>query len=170
MLNKHMFKQNKYTKWYNSIVQKALVRIQDDVYYERHHIIPECLGGTETVLLTAREHFICHLLLSKMTDDRRMKYAAKAMMMHSKRRNLKVSSHTYAYIKRIHAESVSNRLKGQTKSDEHKRNMSDSLRKKWQDPLWQKKQMDSKANTSQKIKELWKDPIWREKMLEARKK
>ena len=35
-------------------------------YYENHHIIPKCLGGSDKnenrVLLTAREHFVCHKL------------------------------------------------------------------------------------------------------------
>jgi hypothetical protein len=39
-------------------------------YYETHHIIPRCLGGDDNpdnlAVLTAREHFICHLLLPKM--------------------------------------------------------------------------------------------------------
>jgi len=39
-------------------------------YVEKHHIIPRSLGGTNDkenlVLLTAREHFICHFLLAKM--------------------------------------------------------------------------------------------------------
>ncbi len=166
-----MFKQNKYTKWYNNIVLNAQNRSKDpSIYYESHHIVPQCMGGIETVLLTAREHFICHMLLTKMTDDRRMKYAAKAMTMHSEKRQLKISSHTYAYVKRIHAESVSERLKDQPKSDEHKENMSHALKQKWQDPVYRERAMKSKASTSQKIKELWKDPIWREKMLQARRK
>lgn len=36
------------------------------IYYESHHIIPKSMGGKEEVLLTAKEHFICHLLLCKM--------------------------------------------------------------------------------------------------------
>lgn len=39
-------------------------------YYEKHHILPRSLGGTNEkenlVKLTAREHFICHWLLVKM--------------------------------------------------------------------------------------------------------
>lgn len=39
-------------------------------YYESHHIIPRCLGGSDDkdnlILLTAREHFIAHRLLNKM--------------------------------------------------------------------------------------------------------
>lgn len=50
-------------------------------YYESHHIIPLCLGGTGSVkqwqshenivLLTAREHFICHWLLYEIHPDNR---------------------------------------------------------------------------------------------------
>jgi hypothetical protein len=39
-------------------------------YYEKHHILPKSLGGSNNennlVKLTAREHFICHWLLIKM--------------------------------------------------------------------------------------------------------
>jgi hypothetical protein len=41
-------------------------------YTETHHIIPKSIGGTDhkdnLVKLTAREHFICHLLLPKITE------------------------------------------------------------------------------------------------------
>ena len=41
----------------------------DYVYYEQHHIVSKCLGGDNAkenlVLLTAREHFMAHLLLAK---------------------------------------------------------------------------------------------------------
>lgn len=133
-----MFKENKYTKWYYTIIHNAKrenrsrLPIDDKsyIYYESHHVIPECMGGSETVFLTGREHFICHLLLTKMTDDRRMKYAAKAMTMHNKRRGLKVSSHTYAYIKKIHAESVSDCLKNKPKTNEHKAKLSAIMKTK----------------------------------------
>lgn len=63
--------KNKYTKWYNNIIERALSR-KIEGYVERHHILPKSfkLGGEKdkenVVKLTAREHFICHLLLSKM--------------------------------------------------------------------------------------------------------
>lgn len=41
-------------------------------YYEKHHILPKSLGGTDDednlVLLTSREHFLCHYLLVKMYE------------------------------------------------------------------------------------------------------
>lgn len=65
---------NKYTKWYCSIIQHALVRNQqgDVVQGEKHHIVPRSVDNgsindtNNVVLLTYREHFIAHLLLRKM--------------------------------------------------------------------------------------------------------
>lgn len=57
---------------YNNIINKAKIqfRSKQDAYFERHHILPKCLGGGNTkenlVLLTAKEHYICHLLLCKI--------------------------------------------------------------------------------------------------------
>ena len=38
------------------------------IYYEKHHILPKCLGGNNDkenlVLLTAKEHYVCHKLLT----------------------------------------------------------------------------------------------------------
>jgi hypothetical protein len=66
-----IFIDNKYTKWYHAIVQNANLRtLSDDTYIEKHHVIPRSLGGVDSkenlVRLTAREHFVCHLLLTKM--------------------------------------------------------------------------------------------------------
>ena len=65
-----IFINNKYTDWYYSIVNSATNRLNVG-YTERHHIIPKSLGGLDDqsnlVRLTAREHFICHQLLTKMT-------------------------------------------------------------------------------------------------------
>jgi hypothetical protein len=42
-------------------------------YYEQHHILPKCMGGTNhksnLVLLTAREHFIVHKILPIIYPD-----------------------------------------------------------------------------------------------------
>jgi hypothetical protein len=65
-----MYLQNKYTRWYYNIILGAQTRTISG-YTEKHHIIPRSLGGSNAkdnlVALTAREHFICHLLLTRMT-------------------------------------------------------------------------------------------------------
>lgn len=42
-------------------------------YSEKHHIVPKCLGGSDDkfnlVVLTAREHFLAHYLLTKIYPD-----------------------------------------------------------------------------------------------------
>lgn len=80
-----MYLENKYTHIYNSIIARATNRTLTS-YYEKHHIIPQSLGGTNDssniVALTAREHFICHLLLTKMvtgTDKSKMHQAVWMM-------------------------------------------------------------------------------------------
>lgn len=46
----------------------------DGKYYEKHHIIPKWMGGSDKkenlVLLTAREHYLCHYLLFVEFRDR----------------------------------------------------------------------------------------------------
>jgi hypothetical protein len=65
-----MFNTSKYTNWYNAIIVSA--RASPPSSGERHHIIPKSMGGSNDqenlVLLTTRQHFICHKLLIKMTS------------------------------------------------------------------------------------------------------
>lgn len=66
-----MFIPNKYSKWYFDLMSKAQNQIITG-YSERHHIIPKSLGGNNSdfnlILLTARQHFVAHQLLAKMTS------------------------------------------------------------------------------------------------------
>jgi len=77
-------------------------------YIEKHHIIPKSLGGNNEpenlVCLTAKEHFICHLLLPKMTNGdqkRKMVYAAWRMAVQRRpdQDRYRVSSKVYEMIK-----------------------------------------------------------------------
>lgn len=97
---------------YNNIINNALTSNRSkgkDVYYERHHIIPKCLGGTNDkdnlVNLTAREHFIAHRLLCKIyPDNNKLKFAFWSMcnqLTGDVIRDYKVSSRTYAEAKEL---------------------------------------------------------------------
>lgn len=77
-----MFLQNKYTTLYYRLISTAQARPVPVGYTERHHIVPKSIGGDNNTLnlvrLTAREHFICHKLLVRMTtgmNKRKMSYA-----------------------------------------------------------------------------------------------
>lgn len=59
-----------YKKIYDNIILNAKNRDNSKLntkYFECHHIIPKCMGGTDDenniVKLTLREHYICHKLL-----------------------------------------------------------------------------------------------------------
>lgn len=63
-------------KDYFEIVRKAISenrRKGDHIYYEAHHIVPECLEEfgkkSSTVLLTAKEHYRVHKILAEAFKD-----------------------------------------------------------------------------------------------------
>ena len=92
-----LYLDNKYTKWYYKIIAEAYAsgdryvdKMYRNKYYERHHIIPKSMGGGDLypnlVLLTAKEHFIVHALLYRMTtgqDKSKMGHAWKLMRFSS---------------------------------------------------------------------------------------
>ena len=80
-----LFIDNKYTRWYYNIIERAQTRTITG-YTEKHHIIPKSLGGNNSIenltTLTAREHYVCHWLLTKMVTGaakQKMSYALHAM-------------------------------------------------------------------------------------------
>ena len=117
-INKHM---NKYTKWYNNITNTAKSRVLD-CYTETHHIKPRSLGGNDDleniVELTAREHFICHWLLIKMTTGKNHHKMLNALRMmraenpNQQRYKTKITARVYESIKTEYAKLQSKKLQG----------------------------------------------------------
>lgn len=95
----NMFLNNKYKTWHDNIITKAKNRTLT-CYTEKHHILPKCLGGSNNednlVRLTAKEHFIVHMLLCKFTEgsvNNKMIFAFSAMSsIKGKNRNYKATS------------------------------------------------------------------------------
>lgn len=67
--------RNKYLVWYENLVAKARTRPLLEGYVERHHVVPVSLGGNNRleniITLSAREHYIAHLLLWRMSMDKK---------------------------------------------------------------------------------------------------
>jgi hypothetical protein len=125
-----------YQKIYNSIIQKARSenRIKNSkIYYEAHHIIPTCLGGigkcsqwkthTNIILLTAREHFLCHWLLHEIHPDNfKLFFAFRQMSIMKNRKQLRyVPSSKIIEYARIKASEF---LKNRKFSESHKKKLS----------------------------------------------
>jgi len=112
---------NKYTLWYNNITERARTR-KIAGYVERHHIHPRSLGGTDDknnlVELTAREHFICHWLLTKMhTGEAKSKmiYALNGMKRgneFAQRYETKITARVYENLKKEFSKVHSSTMKG----------------------------------------------------------
>jgi len=87
-----MFLNNKYTALYYKIIASARERNYTKTLndgYQTHHIIPRCFGGTNDitnlVVLTYKEHRVCHRLLINMTANNakyKMMYAYKLFNKH----------------------------------------------------------------------------------------
>ena len=160
-----MFIKNKYHRYYYSLCssRKLLGRIKSkNEYFERHHIIPKSLGGSDDeenlVLLTAREHFIAHLLLTKITkgsDNRKMQFAFYFM---ANTNGLKINSKIYESTKKKVSEIRSKYFNGEnsgmygkTHSEKTKKLFSEQRRGKnnpnYNKPMSDKqKEKISKAN------------------------
>ena len=106
-------------------------------YTERHHIVPQSLGGSDDkenlVNLTAREHFICHWLLVKMTQGEnrsKMVYALRGMNANNEyqeRYSSYITSRVYERYRiehsKIHSETMKGKIpvnKGRKMSEEQK--------------------------------------------------
>lgn len=117
-----MFTNKFYAKVYFSTIEKAKIRNwKKDRGRERHHIIPQSLGGSNDkdnlVYLSCREHFLCHWLLLKITEGEnhhKMRYALMGMRAeneHQERYHTKLTARIYEKYRIEHAEYHSKLMK-----------------------------------------------------------
>jgi hypothetical protein len=136
-----------FLKIYNSLVEQAKseFRVKGGEYYlEKHHILPKCLGGDNSngnvVLLTGREHFVCHRLLTRIYPNSKQIAFAYIAMCNTRNRGqvgrYVPTSREYAGAKqhygilmtgRAVSEETRSRLKG-PKTLEHRNNLSKALK------------------------------------------
>ena len=127
-----------YLRIYNNIIKNASLkeRSKKDSYFEKHHILPKSLGGDDSkynlVLLTAKEHFICHALLVEIHRDKYENYCkmlhAFILMKGEYRNNRYVNSRLYNKIKEEYSIIRSINEKGKILTQEHKNKISNSLK------------------------------------------
>lgn len=175
-----MFLENKYTNTYFRIILKAIRsnrKKTDGVYYESHHIYPKSIcperknDKSNKVLLTAKEHYICHLLLIKMTNGcakrsmcNAFKYMKASSKLHERYNSRLFSFFREKYYEQSKGRPVSNisRQKssqsqlgeksywyGRKRSEENK----DKIR---QSKLGKPRSSDTKQKLSDKMAKRWK--------------
>jgi len=126
-----MFIENKYKLWHDKIIAKAKNRTLEG-YKEVHHIIPKSCGGSNNkdniVNLTAKEHYVIHLLLPYCTKgNAKHKMLNAFIFMTSKsrfcKRDYKIHSRVYQKLRSEFAAS----LKGRRLTPEWKAKISKTL-------------------------------------------
>lgn len=164
-----MFADNKYTKIYFRLIDKRQKEplSRNDMYVESHHIVPKSLGGSDSadnlINLLPKEHFIAHLLLTKMVENKndmiRMFWALHRMVfsnMHSRQ----YDHHRNAWSKFLRENHHSKRIVGWNEK------MSNLVRESWEHDE------DRRKKTSDNMKKLWyeRGDEMREKLLEHNRK
>lgn len=144
-----MFTDKFYSKVYFSTIEKAKQRGWKKARgRERHHIIPQSLGGSNDksnlVYLSCREHFLCHWLLVKITEGEsyhKMVYALMGMRAentHQERYQTIFTARVYEKYRIEHAEYHSKLMKsknlipwnkgGAVLTDQQRKRISDAAK------------------------------------------
>lgn len=121
-----------YWKAYNNLIERAQNR-NILGYSEKHHIVPKCLGGSNKrsniVRLTAREHYIAHLLLVKIyPKERKLIYAAAYMCSSSKNHEGRSGNRMYEWLKIQRSKAMSELHKGKIVSEETRQKLREKNR------------------------------------------
>ena len=127
----------------------------DGIYYESHHILPKSLfplwekRKSNLVLLTAKEHYFCHELLTKIFPSREMNYALW-FLSNSKYHHVSLRQYERAkHLNYLNSLGENNPNYGNRWSDEQRLRLAEKLRernKKSGNPnfgkYWSKQQKD----------------------------
>jgi|AntAceMinimDraft_18_1070375.scaffolds.fasta_scaffold43396_2 hypothetical protein len=95
-----------YTNLISNSINENRIK-HNGIYYENHHIIPKCINEDNNennlVLLTAKEHYLAHKLLTFIYPNNRKIILALHMMMNVTRNfeKIKISSRDYVYLKEL---------------------------------------------------------------------
>jgi hypothetical protein len=113
----NVFINNKYLKWYENLTSQS----SSADYLEKHHIVPKSIIPNNIVVsLTARQHYIAHLLLIKCVNPiyrKKMLYAITAMKMRTAK-GIKFNSRLFEKLKIEANINRSIALKGRTHTPE----------------------------------------------------
>lgn len=112
---------NKYTKWYISIIKNAQLRASTKKeannllgYVEGHHTVPNSLFKNKNIVyLTAREHFICHWLLTKMVFNlkhkQKMHFALSSFLRKTTKQNRLFTGRQFEIARKALVTALTNR-------------------------------------------------------------
>lgn len=174
-----------YKKIYDDFIQdrlkknpERLLQKKNGNYFEGHHIIPKSKGGRgnssrpknneNIVLLTAREHFLAHLILWRIYRDRSSALAFHRMLSKNNKQNRITSSKGYEEAREaFRIINLGNKHgKGKTRavSEEQKLKQSQTMKGRYignKNPFFNKTHSDETKEKIRKSREgINKDKTW----------
>lgn len=151
-----IFLENKYTKIYWRLIEKAKNRILDDsVKTEKHHVFPKSIFGDNSILvsLTLREHFFAHKLLVKMTTGKNKSkmVIAAFKMAHNMKKFISMPSSKYETLRKEFSSLMSESMKNVKR--ENKQNKDpEKIRKTAEKHRGMKRSEETRKKQSEKRK------------------
>lgn len=107
------------------------------IYYEKHHIVPRCMGGSNLkdnlVLLLPEEHYLAHLLLIKIYPEHAGLAFAAIKLTRKTKNGGRINNKLYSWLRRTHADNTAKLHKdkicgmhGKKHTEETKQKMSEN--------------------------------------------
>ena len=172
-----------YQRIYNQLCQQSLTRKWEKFKYEKHHIVPKSMGGSNAksnlAILTPREHALAHLLLIKfLTGEHKAKmvFALKSMIGYRNKNRQQLTTRQYDALRRAYqAQSTSpeysawrSELTRAQWTPERRAAVAEKARQQWiNGPKREAFASDEyRAKKAKQTKERWQDPEWAKKQSE----
>jgi hypothetical protein len=169
---------NKYTKYYTQLVESRLELNREFTTgcgFEKHHIIPKSLGGSNAkfnlVVFTPREHCLAHMLLAKMyagSSKAKMITAVSSMVQLRNKNRSTITTREYDRLRKAHSIAVMDpeyrayrsELTRKQWTPERRASVAEKARQQWNNgPKREIYASDAYRNKkSQQMKERWQDP------------
>jgi hypothetical protein len=162
---------------YNQLCQRSIGRTWEPFKYEKHHIIPKSLGGSNAksnlAILTPREHALAHLLLVRfLTGEHKAKMitAINAMIGYRNKHRQAISTRQYETLRVTYYKlrqtpeyrAMKSAATAKQWTPERRAKQSAITKQQWSDPNSAKRESFSSQEysslKSQQMKDRWKDP------------
>lgn len=172
-----------YKQIYNDLCTRSQTRKWEKFTYEKHHIIPKSLGGTDSksniAILTPREHALAHLLLVKfLTGEHKAKmiFALKTMVSYRNKNRNQLTSRQYETIRQTFQtlsqspeyRTMRSEITKAQWTPERRTAVSAKAKEQWATGIKREVFASDEYRTkkSKQTKERWQDPQWAKKQSE----
>lgn len=160
---------------YENLCQRSLTRTWKPFTYEKHHIIPKSMGGSNSksnlAILTPREHALAHLLLVKFltgSEKAKMIYALKSMIGYRNKYRNQLTTRQYESLRQTYQNLKSSPEYRAWKSEltkaqwtpERRAAVAEKARQQWATGPKRKSfsSDEYRKKKSEQMKQRWQDP------------